>query len=285
MPKPQPTSKAASEWANIADIREWPDNPKPHDDRNVAEIARSIVRYGFTAPLVVWRSRGWLAAGHGRIKAAALLMREDAGRLLSTDAPAPGLVPVRYVEFASDAEFKGYALADNRLTEANPMDGAAVAEVLRAIEAEAGVVEVPGYSAEEVGAILAGMEQPAPEGGESKYTAKITAPIYEPKGERPPVADLYDTTKATDLRREIDAAPLPPDVAAFLRAAADRHTVFHFRRIAEFYAHAPPEIQALMERSALVIIDFDKAIEGGFVRLSERLAELAGIEEDAQDEG
>lgn len=154
MPKPQPTSKAASEWASIADIREWPDNPKPHDDRNVAEIARSIVRYGFTAPLVVWRSRGWLAAGHGRIKAAALLMREDAGRLLSTDAPAPGLVPVRYVEFASDAEFKGYALADNRLTEQNPMDGAAVAEVLRAIEAEAGVVEVPGYSAEDVGAIL-----------------------------------------------------------------------------------------------------------------------------------
>ena len=39
-----------------------------------------------------------------------------------------------------------------------------------------------------------------------------------------------------------------------------------------------------MERSALVIIDLDSAIENGFVRLSERLAELAGLEDDS-DEG
>ena len=32
----------------------------------------------------------------------------------------------------------------------------------------------------------------------------------------------------------------------------------HFARIAEFYAHASPEVQALMEESALVIIDFKR---------------------------
>ena len=33
--------------------------------------------------------------------------------------------------------------------------------------------------------------------------------------------------------------------------------------------HAPANIQALMERSALVIIDYEQAIENGFIRLVE----------------
>ena len=276
-------TKAPAEWASIATIREWPKNPKPHPDRNVAAIARSIARFGFIDPVTVWRSRGWIAAGHGRARAAALLMREDAGRRLSTDAPGPGMVPVRFVEFASEAEFAAYAIADNRLTEANPMDGAAVADILQEIADAGGDVQIPGYEEADIAAML-GEEQPVPDEGESKYTAKITAPIYEPKGERPMPADLYDGEKSASLRREIDAANLPPDVASFLRAAADRHTSFHYRRIAEFYAHASPEVQRLMERSALVIIDYDKAIEGGFVQLSERLAALAGQEEGADEE-
>jgi hypothetical protein len=34
-----------------------------------------------------------------------------------------------------------------------------------------------------------------------------------------------------------------------------------------------------MERSGLIIIDFDKAIEYGFVHMTERLGQLADIEE------
>jgi len=35
-----------------------------------------------------------------------------------------------------------------------------------------------------------------------------------------------------------------------------------------------------MERSALVIIDFDKAIENGFVKLTNELKEMFDIDED-----
>ena len=56
---------------------------------------------------------------------------------------------------------------------------------------------------------------------------------------------------------------------AFLRLAANRHSVFHYEKIADYYSHASIKMQKLMEKSALVIIDFDKAIEGGFVRLCE----------------
>ena len=147
-------TKAPAEWASIGQIQEWPKNPKPHPDRNVAAIARSIARFGFIDPVTVWRSRGWIAAGHGRARAAALLMREDAGRRLSTDAPGPGVVPVRFVEFASEAEFAAYAIADNRLTEINPMDGAAVADILQEIADAGGDVQIPGYEEAEIAAIL-----------------------------------------------------------------------------------------------------------------------------------
>lgn len=53
----------------------------------------------------------------------------------------------------------------------------------------------------------------------------------------------------------------------FLIDAARRHNVFNYERIADYYAHATPEMQQLMERSALVIIDFEKAIEYGYVKL------------------
>jgi hypothetical protein len=66
----------------------------------------------------------------------------------------------------------------------------------------------------------------------------------------------------------------------FLRIAAQRHTSIHFRNVAEFYCHASPEVQGLMERSALVIIDFDKALEGGFIKLTKKLAELTGIDRE-----
>lgn len=54
---------------------------------------------------------------------------------------------------------------------------------------------------------------------------------------------------------------MPNDVKAFLIDAASRHMVFNYKRIADFYAGQPKEIQELMESLALVIIDFDRAIE------------------------
>lgn len=113
-------------------------------------------------------------------------------------------------------------------------------------------------------------ENPAGE-TERKYTPKVEAPIYEPSHEKPYLELLCDTTKTKKLIREIDRSTLPEEEKAFLRAAAWRHAVFHYERIADYYAHATPEIQRLMEQSALVIIDFDSAIERGYVRLCDEI--------------
>lgn len=105
------------------------------------------------------------------------------------------------------------------------------------------------------------------------YTRKVESPVYEPMGEKPLISDLFDDNKTSDLLLEISKAKLPEDVKAFLALAAYRHTVFNYKNIAEYYAHADKKTQTLMEKSALVIIDFNKAIEYGFVKLTEDLRE------------
>jgi hypothetical protein len=104
---------------------------------------------------------------------------------------------------------------------------------------------------------------------ENPYTQTINIPIYTPSGPQPSIDALRDRQTADKLIDEIRQADLPVDIQQFLVDAAERHVAFNFQNIANYYAHAPANIQALMERSALVIIDYDQAIENGFVQLAE----------------
>ena len=116
------------------------------------------------------------------------------------------------------------------------------------------------------------------------YSRKVIAPTYEPSGHTPSFGEMYDTTKRDALLHEIEKANLPDEVREFLRQAAARHTVFNYAKIADYYAQASPKIQALMEQSALVIIDFDKAIENGFTTMTKDLANAYRIERGITDE-
>lgn len=108
---------------------------------------------------------------------------------------------------------------------------------------------------------------------DKKYTAKIKAPIYTPKQRNPSTYELFNTVKSDSLIEEIQKSNVSKLEKAFLIEAAKRHTVFNYAMIADYYAHANKEMQGLMEKSALVIIDFDKAIEYGYVKLSEDIAD------------
>jgi hypothetical protein len=182
-----------------------------------------------------------------------------------------------------------YAIADNRTAELASWDDDVLAAQLNGLLADdEELLEAAGFSEDELAAMLDELDGDGTTGGEggddNPYTAKIEAPIYEPKGERPPVADLSDKAKTNELCDEIEAAKLPDEVRDFLLTAAQRHTVFNFRNIAEYYCHAPKEVQHLMERSGLIIIDFQKAIQNGFVHLSERLGAIADLELSEADD-
>ena len=109
---------------------------------------------------------------------------------------------------------------------------------------------------------------------ENNYTRNIKAPTYEPKNEKPDPHTLYNTDKTEELIDKIKDLKLHNTEQAFLIYAAYRHTVFDYSKIADFYAHSNKEVQELMEDSALVIIDLDKAIENGFVQLTNSVKEL-----------
>jgi hypothetical protein len=111
----------------------------------------------------------------------------------------------------------------------------------------------------------------APKEEEQKYSSKIEAPIYEPKNLKPHIFELVDKSKTQRLIREIDASNLPIDEKLFLIDAAKRHLVFNYEKIADYYAHSSKEMQHFMERSALVIIDFNKAIQYGYVKLCDEI--------------
>lgn len=109
---------------------------------------------------------------------------------------------------------------------------------------------------------------------DEKYSTKVDIPQYLPSSIKPKVWELYDKTKYNELVRGIVTSDLPDDIKEFLMFAATRHIVFNYSKIADYYAHADPEIQDLMEKSALVIIDVDDAIAGGYVRLSQNIKKL-----------
>ena len=102
---------------------------------------------------------------------------------------------------------------------------------------------------------------------DKKYSSKIEAPIYEPKNKKPHILELCDKSKTHRLIREIDNSNLSIEEKNFLIDSSRRHLVFNYEKIADYYAHSNKEMQDLMEKSALVIIDFEKAIELGYVKL------------------
>tara|TARA_R110000824_G_scaffold193230_1_gene375617 strand:- start:10778 stop:11164 length:387 start_codon:yes stop_codon:yes gene_type:complete len=105
----------------------------------------------------------------------------------------------------------------------------------------------------------------------TKYTKSIGSPIYEPKNKKPNILELCNKSKTHRLIKKIDASKVTYEEKRFLLDAARRHNVFNYELIADYYAHASKEMQTLMEDSALIIIDFEKAIELGYVKMSKEI--------------
>jgi hypothetical protein len=109
---------------------------------------------------------------------------------------------------------------------------------------------------------------------EEVYSKSINIPTYEPKNKKPFIDDLFNTKKADELIHKIKQADLSEEELMFLSHCALRHTVYDYSKIADYYAHSRKEIQELMEDSALVLVDYNKAIENGYVQMVNYLMEI-----------
>ena len=118
---------------------------------------------------------------------------------------------------------------------------------------------------------------------DEKYTKKVNRPQYLPSHIKPNIMELYNTAKTDKLINEIKNSNVTEEEKQFLINAARRHLVFNYSKIADYYAHSNKEMQELMEKSALVIIDINDAIANGYVKLSKNIEKImneSGIKAD-----
>ena len=107
-----------------------------------------------------------------------------------------------------------------------------------------------------------------------KYTRSVQVPQYLPSEKKPEVFELYNAQKYGKLIAEINNANISEEDKQFLKLAASRHIIFNYAKIADYYANSDKEVQKLMEKSALVIIDLDDAIANGYVQFSQLIKNI-----------
>ena len=228
----------------IEDVKPYENNPRKNDAA-VQYVANSIREFGFKQPIVIDRN-GVIVAGHTRYKAAIELGLEEVPCIMAYDL--------------TDEQVKAYRLADNKVAEASEWDFDLLEKEMN------GIYDIDleqfGFNVEDEVV------------DDNKYTAEINIPQYEVAGESVTLGQLVDTSWADELIEEIEASQVSEAEKSFLIEAAKRHNRFNYRNIAEYYAEASEEMQRLMERSALVIIDFDDAIKNGYVQLSQDMERL-----------
>ena len=135
-----------SAFVPISQLLPYARNARTHSDAQVAQIAASIVEWGWTNPILA-DAKG-IVAGHGRLAAARLLYGQ--GRVLhlpsGEDVPA-GCVPCIDVSGWSDTARRAYVLADNQLALQAGWDDAMLAEELRAIRDDGFDISLAGFDA------------------------------------------------------------------------------------------------------------------------------------------
>lgn len=108
----------------------------------------------------------------------------------------------------------------------------------------------------------------------SLYSTDTLVPQYTPNSVKPKLKELVDITKYQKLVYHINKSDVSEEEKDFLKIAATRHFVFNYAKIADYYVSTTPEMQRLMEESALVMLDIDDAIAYGYVQLSKNIKKI-----------
>ena len=120
-------------------LRPYAKNAKIHGDAQVAKIAASMAKFGWTVPCLV-ADDGELIAGHGRVLAAGALGLNEA--------------PVIRLGHLDEAERRAYRIADNKLTELGEWDEAMLRDEIAGLLAEDFDLDLLGFSDEDLDALL-----------------------------------------------------------------------------------------------------------------------------------
>jgi DNA modification methylase len=181
-----PWSASAVEARAVAALLPYAGNARTHSPEQVAQIAASILEFGFVAPVLV-DERGEIIAGHGRLLAA---------KSLGLDT-----VPTIVRGGLTEAQKAAYRLADNRIALNAGWDEALLAAEVTKLQEMGGVdLALTGFDGAEIERLLAGLETEA-----GNLPAPAVASVAEPAPGNQPDAD-----GAEPVADPADAEPEPP---------------------------------------------------------------------------
>lgn len=153
---------SAAVYADVRTLRPWGENYRRN--HRVVELARTILRTRWGAPILAQLSTRRIIGGHGRSFAALAILegivvdgieRGGPEHRFDPDAPGPGMVPVRFLD-VSDAEADALAIADNARGLQGEDDTDLLVEHLKRFGIGTALLDDMGYTAEAVEALLAG---------------------------------------------------------------------------------------------------------------------------------
>lgn len=124
------------------EIKPYVKNAKKHPDKQIKQIAASILRFGFRQALVVDK-KGELIVGHGRYFAATLVLGWVEFREAPEAKKGETFIPYQVADDLTPEEIMAYRLADNKLNE-SAWDMNLAIEDLKLIGSE--LVELTGFS-------------------------------------------------------------------------------------------------------------------------------------------
>lgn len=226
----------------IDEVIPYENNPRVNDSA-VNDVVASIRQCGNVDPIEV-DENNVILSGHTRLKALKALDYTE--------------VQVLRITGLTDEQKRKYRILANKTAEKAEWD-------FEKLELELDGLDFEGFDF--------GFDEKIQDTSE-EYTNKIDIPQYEPSGQKYEPHDLYNSEKTNNLIKEIKDSDIPNAVKEFLILSAYRHVVFYYKRIADFYALSSPKIQRLMEKSALVIIDYENAIKNGYVTLDDEAEQI-----------
>lgn len=238
-------------YKGIDEVIPYENNPRQNDEA-VKYVAKSIEEFGFKVPIIIDKDNV-IVTGHTRLKAAKQLGLTEVPTILADDL--------------TEEQIKAFRIADNKVSEYSTWDMERLSEELKGIDFD--MTDFGFDDLSDIDYVLG--DEPEED---NPYSQETHIPQYEPTGEFVSIDDLVNEDKTNELIEEIKNSNVSDEEKEFLIKGAQRHLVFDYSNIAEYYANASAEMQILMEKSALVIIDIKDAIANGYTEMMRDLMDM-----------
>ena len=143
-------------------------NSRTHSDAQVAQVAASIVEFGFTNPVLI-DGQGGIIAGHGRVMAA---------RKLALDK-----VPCIRLGHLSEAQKRAYVIADNKLAANAGWDEKMLALEFKDLQDMGFDLDLTGFDDKDINAMIASLDATSEGATDADSTPAVQAEVISKPGD------------------------------------------------------------------------------------------------------